>query len=136
MPQHLEVNRSMPSCPTCNADNASTSSFCSACGAALEDTLANPYASEPASRSPTEDAAPTNPGDSQLLELLRAGKKIHAIKIYRDKAGCGLKDAKDYVESLGSRHGIATVSAGGCAGMLLLMFAALSAAVAVSVHSW
>lgn len=42
-----------------------------------------------------------NPGvDPQLLELVRAGKKIEAIKFYRESSGVGLKEAKDFVESL------------------------------------
>ncbi len=38
--------------------------------------------------------------DAEVLELARAGRKIEAIKLYRDKTGVGLKEAKDYVESL------------------------------------
>jgi len=42
-----------------------------------------------------------NPGvDAQLLELVRAGQKIQAIKLYRESSGVGLKEAKDFVESL------------------------------------
>ncbi len=32
--------------------------------------------------------------------LLRQGKKIHAIKLYRQQTGMGLKDAKDAVEAM------------------------------------
>ena len=38
--------------------------------------------------------------DPQLLELVREGKKIEAIKLYRESTGVGLKEAKDFVESL------------------------------------
>lgn len=38
--------------------------------------------------------------DSQILVLLREGKKIEAIKLYREATGVGLKEAKDFVESL------------------------------------
>jgi len=38
--------------------------------------------------------------DAQLIELVRAGKKIEAIKLYRESTGVGLKEAKDFVESL------------------------------------
>ena len=42
-----------------------------------------------------------NPGvDEKVLELMRAGQKIEAIKLYREQTGVGLKEAKDYVESL------------------------------------
>jgi ribosomal protein L7/L12 len=55
---------------------------------------------------PTPHAAPTpsSPGSdalvSQLHELLRRGSKIEAVKIYRETTGLGLKEAKDFVDSL------------------------------------
>ncbi len=36
----------------------------------------------------------------EVLELMKAGQKIQAIKLYREQTGVGLKAAKDYVESL------------------------------------
>ncbi len=38
--------------------------------------------------------------DEQIMELVGAGQKIQAIKLYREQTGVGLKEAKDYVESL------------------------------------
>lgn len=38
--------------------------------------------------------------DKQLVDLVRSGQKIEAIKLYRLQTGVGLKEAKDYVESL------------------------------------
>ena len=38
--------------------------------------------------------------DQEILELVKAGQKIQAIKLYREQTGVGLKDAKDYVEGL------------------------------------
>jgi ribosomal protein L7/L12 len=38
--------------------------------------------------------------DEKIMELMRAGQKIEAIKLYRKQTGVGLKEAKDYVESL------------------------------------
>ena len=38
--------------------------------------------------------------NQQVLELVKAGQKIQAIKVYREQTGVGLKEAKDYVESL------------------------------------
>lgn len=35
-----------------------------------------------------------------LENLIRAGRKIEAIKLYREQTGAGLKDAKDHVEAL------------------------------------
>ncbi len=36
----------------------------------------------------------------QVMELITAGQKIQAIKLYREQTGAGLKEAKDYVEGL------------------------------------
>ena len=36
----------------------------------------------------------------KIMEIMKADKKIEAIKIYREQTGAGLKEAKDYVESL------------------------------------
>lgn len=38
--------------------------------------------------------------NQQVLELVKAGQKIQAIKVYREQTGVGLKEAKDLVESL------------------------------------
>jgi hypothetical protein len=38
--------------------------------------------------------------NEKITELLKADKKIKAIKLYREQTGVGLKEAKDYVESL------------------------------------
>lgn len=38
--------------------------------------------------------------DPKVLELMQAGRKIEAIKLYREQTGVGLKEAKDYVEGL------------------------------------
>lgn len=43
--------------------------------------------------------------DPRLRELLAAGKKIHAIKRYRELTGAGLKEAKDAVDALDRRYG-------------------------------
>ena len=38
--------------------------------------------------------------NEEVMELVKAGQKIQAIKVYREQTGVGLKDAKDYVEGL------------------------------------
>ncbi|HET9169452.1 MAG TPA: 50S ribosomal protein L7/L12 [Actinospica sp.] len=50
------------------------------------------------------DAVPGPPRDPRLsqafFDALAADKKIQAIKLYREATGVGLKEAKDYVDSL------------------------------------
>ncbi|WP_277438887.1 ribosomal protein L7/L12 [Streptomyces sp. SPB162] len=43
---------------------------------------------------------PTSPDLRGIDALLREGKKIQAIKAYRDLTGAGLKEAKEAVERL------------------------------------
>ena len=44
--------------------------------------------------------------ETRVIEMLRKGNKIEAIKIYREIYNVGLAEAKDAVESLGSRLGL------------------------------
>jgi ribosomal protein L7/L12 len=47
------------------------------------------------------DYAPTAPDPlAEVRHLARQGKKIQAIKVYREHTGVGLKEAKDAVEQL------------------------------------
>jgi len=49
----------------------------------------------------------SDPGLShQVLEALRRGNKIEAIKIYRELTGVGLAEAKQAVEAIESRLGL------------------------------
>ncbi len=38
--------------------------------------------------------------DAKLVTLLRKGRKIEAIRLYKEITGCSLREAKDHVESL------------------------------------
>jgi ribosomal protein L7/L12 len=61
------------------------------------------------------------PSEEALLSLLRAGRKIDAIRVYRQQSGAGLKDAKDHIEDLARRHGIRTPTAScGTAALAIL----------------
>jgi ribosomal protein L7/L12 len=37
----------------------------------------------------------------EILDLVRQGRKIEAIKLYRLETGVGLREAKEFVDSLG-----------------------------------
>jgi ribosomal protein L7/L12 len=80
----------MIQCPSCRHDNPTESHFCGQCGAALAGTAR------------AGDAAAAL--ERQVLELLAAGRKIEAIKVYREQTGAGLKVAKDAVEALAERR--------------------------------
>jgi len=44
--------------------------------------------------------------EERVLVELRSGRKIPAIKLYREATHLGLKEAKDAVEAIGERNGI------------------------------
>jgi hypothetical protein len=56
--------------------------------------------------------------EDELLQLLEAGRKLEAVKIYKQRTGVQLIEAKQAVEALGARHGIVP-KGGGCAGVLV-----------------
>ena len=68
--------------------------------------------------------------EADLLPLLQQGKKIEAIKIYRERTGAGLREAKDAMEALAGKHGLA-LSKAGCAGLIVLLPAVLVCLVSI-----
>jgi ribosomal protein L7/L12 len=43
---------------------------------------------------------PTSAVSPEILALVRRGRKIEAIKRYREETGVGLREAKNFIESL------------------------------------
>ena len=105
----------MPKCHFCDHNNPAGIDRCQNCGAWIEQKASS------TSKDAERQGEPTPEPDSletQLLALMKGGKKIVAIKLYRQQTGCDLKNAKDAVEALAAKHGI--VSKGtGCAGVIL-----------------
>jgi len=112
----------MPKCPSCRHLIAIGAERCEKCGAAIS------WEPQTAGAAPAGDAAENQ--EQEILALLREGRKISAIKLYRQREGVGLKEAKDAVEALAARHGIAPQPAG-CTTAALA--AVLAAALAASV---
>jgi ribosomal protein L7/L12 len=59
----------------------------------------------------------------ELVGLLQQGQNIEAIKLYRERTGAGLKDAKEAVEALAARRGLLTwwQKRIGCLGGIVLI---------------
>jgi ribosomal protein L7/L12 len=83
---------------------------------------------------PAAGAVPPNDVDADLWHLLKKGEKIQAIKLYRERTGAGLADAKAAVEAIGRQHGIRMQGAG-CASMVLLGLVPVTA-VAAWLINW
>jgi len=54
-----------------------------------------------------------------VIQILRSGNKIAAIKALRDATGMGLKDSKNVVDSICQSEGLAPQASGGCAAVLV-----------------
>lgn len=72
------------------------------------------------------------PFETEIVVLLKHGRKIDAIKLYREKTGAGLKEAKDFIEALAADHRIIAAPRSGCLGVALLVMVLLVAAVVIA----
>lgn len=63
--------------------------------------------------------------NAELRDLLTGGKKIEAIKRYRERTGVGLKEAKEAVEAIAANRHVIVPSGSGCLGVVLFMAAIL-----------
>jgi ribosomal protein L7/L12 len=63
----------------------------------------------------------------EIKAAIFAGRKIEAIKLYRDATGLGLKEAKEFIDKLQaalkkeSPESFTANSAGGCAGSFVVL---------------
>ena len=108
----------MPICRHCGGLFAADDRYCPKCGAL---TPQEPETS-------ASDAGSS--WEPRILELMRGGQKIEAIKIYRTETGAGLKEAKDAVEALARQHGIPVSS--GCSTAAAVLLASITLIVALS----
>jgi ribosomal protein L7/L12 len=80
-------------------------------------------------------AAPSGPAsdrgfEEELVSLLEQGQKIGAIKVFRERTGAGLKEAKDAVEAIAERRGIIISQGTGCLGVVVVAIGFLAGALA------
>lgn len=64
--------------------------------------------------------------DNQLVELIKEGNMLAAVKLYKDHKGIGIAESKKYVEYLAKSKGLIPNSGSGCAGILLLLMVSTS----------
>jgi hypothetical protein len=72
----------------------------------------------------------------EIREAIFAGKKIQAIKIYREAAGTGLKEAKEFIDTLAAKlyeespdRFKSPPGSSGCAGVLLAIATVIGSAI-------
>jgi large subunit ribosomal protein L7/L12 len=56
--------------------------------------------------------------EAELLRLLGRGERLEAIKLYKERMGVALLEAKQAIETLAARHGLETQPAG-CLGVVM-----------------
>jgi ribosomal protein L7/L12 len=86
-------------------------------GSGLKEAKDAVEALERGEQLPTPNAILTTV-DQDIVSLVREGKRIAAIKLYREKTGVGLPEAKAAVETLATEHGV-QARGSGCAGASL-----------------
>lgn len=74
----------------------------------------------------------------QILDALKAGNKIEAIKLYREATGLGLKESKDFIDGLleklmKEQPELYAASSQGCAAVLALVSLSLTVCVVVGL---
>jgi ribosomal protein L7/L12 len=68
--------------------------------------------------------------EADVLRLLRDGEKIKAAKLYRERTGANLMEAKQAIDAVATRHGLAVEEAG-CGGVLIALIVVAVIAMAV-----
>ena len=98
----------MPKCRICDHNNPAGTDRCQNCGSWIEQAVPSESSGQEP-RTAYEERVPQQPDslEGQILLLMQAGKKIEAIKLYRQETGRGLKEAKDAVEALAAGRPIA-----------------------------
>ena len=65
----------------------------------------------------------SNEQKAEIIDLLKSGGKIAAIKRHRELTGSGLKNAKEAVEALAVAEGVEIPEASGCGTTAALFLA-------------
>ena len=123
----------MSKCRICRHRNRAKADFCEKCGAKLDVASDLPDAAARTSSASGDGASPES-GDleAKVVDLLKQGRKIPAVKLYREYHDVGLKEAKEGVEAIGRLHGIEGSGAGcGSAALVIVLFAVIVAAALV-----
>lgn len=102
---------------------------CKSCGAGLHYTagatsITCPHCGTEYVIELAADKQPAMAYDAEILELLRQGRSLQAIKHLRSRTGLGLKEAKNYVGELARRENIAVSVGANQAGYIAIVVVA------------
>ncbi|MCA9113440.1 MAG: hypothetical protein KDA79_00020 [Planctomycetaceae bacterium] len=109
-------------CPFCSQPVHPEDQRCAECGADLRPD-AGP---SPENTGETTETSPAEPPPAERIAgLLLEGRRVQAVREWQQATGCDLVEAVVAVDRISDRAGIARPR--GCAGVLLLLAAILSA---------
>ena len=99
-------------CLNCGKKNLAGFVFCQKCGAELAESSVAATALDPASSEPDAggqlDSDDSDDAEEPLILLLEQGKKLEAIRLYRERTGTDLAAAKQAIERLQRQEAIET----------------------------
>lgn len=58
---------------------------------------------------------------SEYLELCRKGQILVAVKMYKERTGCSLKEAKDFIDNLRVENGLMKPSVNSGSGCMVVV---------------
>jgi large subunit ribosomal protein L7/L12 len=105
----------MPRCPFCDHPNSPGTERCEGCGAWViqGEGPTSDRDRIPEGGTPHDLAGHEDDVEGRVRSLLAEGRKIEAIKVYREATGAGLKEAKDAVEAINRGIELSTPVDGG-----------------------
>jgi WD40 repeat protein len=95
------IGDTLMKCAKCQAELNPGDLFCGECGQRVSAAETSSTRGEPPTRF--ESAPFQHDYDEELLNLLRQGRKVEAVKLVRDRTGAGLNEAKATVETLATK---------------------------------
>lgn len=104
-------------CPNCKNPIEDNSTICEWCGEGL--VIKN------------ESKNQINELDAEIIDLVKSGNKLKAVKVYKERTGLSLKESKDYIDKISvdlPQNINKTQKKGGCMSVILL-FVVLSASI-------
>ncbi len=97
-------------CPNCKNPVSDNTASCEWCGEILA--------------FKNENINHINKLDAEMIELVKAGKKLEAVKEYKERTGLGLKESKDYIDKISiniPQNLSVAQKKGGCMSIILLL---------------
>jgi hypothetical protein len=101
-------------CPECKREISDKADSCPHCGYPIDKKIKLNVSNAHVSLGSTKKIGLNSNQENDIIRLLKEGKKIEAIKVYREFTGEGLKESKDAVEKLAIVNNIELPKETGC----------------------